>query len=224
MIGFLACLLSFSSTQANEVIPTGTLSVDRSMVRIGSRSQLNWNIQIPEGVTEVVEIVTPNVIKPKKDLKMRVRVLGASFQETLTSFLPVEVMWSKNNSSWSRVYYGSQLLVNPSNVVLSANIKKNDRINFGGRGYRDKSWLPLYNTASDSPNMVMLQNGDKVPATTPAFQQGQIESFLRPYLSANKKTISIGDKDLILLMELGQTNPNNSGFDLQDLVVLVTFE
>jgi hypothetical protein len=36
--------------------------------------------------------------------------------------------------------------------------------------------------------------------------------------------VKIGDRDLILLMELGQTNINNSGFDLQDLVVLVTFE
>lgn len=221
----LAGLLSLASAFAADSIPTGTLSVDRNLVRVGAKSQLNWQIQYPAPpVTEVIDIVTPNTIKPKQDLKMRVRVLGASFQESITSFLPVEVMWSKNNSSWSRVFYGSQLLVNPSTVVLNTTVKKNDKINFGGRGYRDLSWLPLYNTSANTNNLVMLQNGDKIPTTVPALQGGAIESFLTPYLKADKKTVSIGNRDLILLMELGQTNINNSGFDLQDLVVLVTFE
>ena len=43
-------------------------------------------------------------------------------------------------------------------------------------------------------------------------------------MDTTTKKVKIGNRDLILLMELGQTNPNNSGFDLQDLVVLVTFE
>ncbi|RYD20201.1 MAG: hypothetical protein EOP88_16035, partial [Verrucomicrobiaceae bacterium] len=120
-----AGLLTLASAFAADSIPTGTLSVDRNMVRVGAKSQLNWQIQYPAPpVTEVIDIVTPNTIKPKQDLKMRVRVLGASFQETITSFLPVEVMWSKNNSSWSRIFYGNQLLVNPSTVVLNTTVKK----------------------------------------------------------------------------------------------------
>jgi hypothetical protein len=43
-------------------------------------------------------------------------------------------------------------------------------------------------------------------------------------MNSSTKTVKIGDRDLILLMELGQTNTTASGFDLQDLVVLVTFE
>ena len=156
LTGLLAALLSTGSTFAADEIPTGTLNVDRSLVRIGSRSQLSWQIQHPVGVTEVVEILPPNIIKPKKNLKMRVRVLGASFQQSLTSYLPVEVMWSKNNSSWSRIFYGTQLTVNPSSVVLDTTVKTNDKINFGGRGYRS-GWLPLYDTAENTPNLIMLQ-------------------------------------------------------------------
>lgn len=222
--GTLAMASLLAQTFAAD-IPSGTLGVDRSVVRVGSRPQLQWKIDYPAtGVTEVVEIAPPNIIKPKESLKMRVRVLGASFQQTTTTFLPVEVQWSKNNASWTRVFYGRQTDVNPSNVVLETTVKKGDIINFGGRGYRDKAWLPLYQTASATPNLVMLQNGDKVPATTPAFQQGLIESFLKPFLASDKKTVKIGDRDLILLLELGQTDPRVSGFDLQDLVVLVTFE
>lgn len=225
MAGILTCLLAIGSSHAaDNMVPTGTLTVDRDLLRVGTKSQLSWSINYPAPVTEVIDIVPPNIIKPKKDLKMKVRVLGASFQETVTKFLPVEVMWSKNNGSWTRVFYGYQSAVIPSTVALTANVKKNDTINFGGRGYRDGAWLPLYNTASNTSNLVMLKNGDRVPSTVPALNGLSIESFLKPYMNTTTKKIQIGDRDVIMLMELGQTNTNNSGFDLQDLVVLVTFE
>ncbi len=225
LAGICGCLLAIGSSPAAEnTVPTGTLNVDRDILRVGARSQLAWQIEYPAPVTEVVEIEPPNIIKPKKDLKMKVRVLGASFQESVTRFLPVEVMWSKNSSSWSRVFYGYQTSVSPSSVLLSQNVKKGDRINLGGRGWRDGSWLTFYNTSKSTHNLVMLKNGDRVPSTVPALNGSSIESFLKPYMNTSSKRVTIGDRDLILLMELGQTNPNNSGFDLQDLVVLVTFE
>ena len=224
MAGILACLFAIGSSPAADTVPTGTLSVDRDLLRVGARSQLIWDIEYPSAVTSVIDIVPPNIIKPKQSLTMRVRVLGASFQESATKFLPVEVMTSKNSSSWSRVFYGLQTSVKPSTVVNSQTVKKGDTINIGGRGYRDGEWLPLYNTASNTSNLVMLKNGDRVPSTVPALNGGTIESFLKPYMDSVTKKVKIGDRDLILLMELGQTNPNNSGFDLQDLVVLVTFE
>ncbi len=225
-IGLLACLCSLHTiaSAAVDPIPTGTLTVDRTMVRVGVKSQLGWNITYPAGVTEIIKIVDPQTVQPKKDVNMKVRILGASFQETLASFLNVEFYWNKNGGTFNRIFNGTQLLVNPSTVVLNTTVKKDEKVNFGARGYRSGAWLPLYNTGVDKPNVVVLQNGDPVPQSTPAFQQGTIESFLKPYLSTDKKTIKIGDKDLIVLTELGQTDPDNSGFDLQDMVALVTFE
>lgn len=263
VIGLLACLCSFQSASAAEAIPTGKLNVDRSLVRVGSRSQLDWQIHHPT-VTDVVEITTPNIIKLKQDLKMRVRVLGVSFQQAKSNNghgnnedgvdssnpgtggpngaidlsggsddeiksgnyteLPIEVIWNINNSSWARIFYGTQTTVNATDIVLDTTVKKGDRLNFGGRGYRDKAWLPFYHTASVSPNVVLLKNGDRLPSTTPAFQLGQIESFLAPYLAADKQTVAIGNRDLILLLELGEAVPGYSGFNLQDVAVLVTFE
>jgi hypothetical protein len=225
LAGILGCLCAIGNVSAaDDTTPRGKLSVDRDLVRTGTRSQLTWEIEYPAPVTSVIDILPPNIIKPKKDLKMRVRVLGASFQETATKFLPVEVQWSKNNSSFSRIFYGYQTSVNPSTVVLDTTVKSGDTINFGGRGWRDNAWLPLYKTSSTTKNLVMLKNGDRVPSTVPALNGNSIESFLKPYMNTSTKTVKIGDRDLILLMELGQTNPSNSGFDLQDLVVLVTFE
>ena len=223
MTSMLAILSLLSQAFATTEIPRGKLEVDRDLVRVGTPSQLSWQIDYPAGVTEVIDILPPYIIKAKTDLKMRVRVLGASFQASTATFLPVEVMWSKNSAAWTRVFFGRQTNVDPSTIVLETNVKAGDTLKFGGRGYRDK-WLPLHHTASATPNLVMLQNGDKVPASTPAFQQGLIGSFLTPYLASDKLTVKIGNRDLILLMELGQTNPQVPGFDIQDLVVLVTFE
>lgn len=224
LTGLLAGLCVLGNVTATDAVPRGTLNVDRDLVRTGTRSQLTWQIEYPAPVTSVIDIVTPNVIKPKKDLKMRVRVLGASFQETATKFLPVEVMWSRNNASFSRIFYGLQTGVNPSSVVLDTTVKAGDTLNFGGRGWRSGAWLSLYRTNVATPNLVMLKNGDRVPTTVPALNGSSIESFLRPYMNTSTKTVKIGDRDLILLLELGQTNTSSSGFDLQDLVILVTFE
>ncbi len=250
MIGCIACLSSFSSAFASD-IPTGTLNVDRSFVRAGTHSQLDWKIKYPVPVKKLIET--------QKTLKMRVRVLGSSFQENRTNnghgnnldrvdasnpktirsgaydpsgsydderklgkavFLPVEVMWSLNNSSWTRLFYGTQTNVNPSSVVLNTTVKQGDIISFGAQGYRNKAWLPFYSTAATSPNVLVLANGATVPST---IQQSFIESILRPYLAANN-TVKIGTRDLIVLIELGQTNPIYADFNLQDVVLLVTFE
>jgi len=219
----LAGIALISAASALDEVPHGTLTVDRDMIRTGTKSQLTWNITYPAPVTSVIDVQTPNVIVPKKNLNMKVRVLGASFQATLTQFLPVQAMWSKNGGAWTQIFYGLQTAVLPSVAVLNTTVKTGDKINLGGRGYRDGAWLPFYNTSITTPNLVMLGNGNQVPQTTPAFAQGDIESFLKPYLDPKTGLVNIGDRDLIILMELGQTNPAASGFDLQDLVLLVTF-
>lgn len=266
IISLLACLCSFCSASAAETIPTGKLDVDRSLVRVGSFSQLDWQIHYKTGITEVLEVVPPNIFKPKENLTMRVRVLGASFQQAkdnngggnntdgvdssnpakgtgisrneIDNFmsddeirrsknaydLPVEVVWSKNNSPWARIFYGTQSQINASRVVLDIPVKAGEIINFGGRGYFDKAWLPRYTTAMSTPNILTLKNGDVVPTDTAAFQQSLIEDYLKPYLAMDGKTVKIGNRDFIVLMELGQTDPTHYGFDLQDLAVLVTFE
>ena len=246
MIGLLACLCSFGSAFAAD-IPTGKLNVDRSLVRVGSRSQLDWEIKYPVGVTK---------LRSTTSLKMRVRVVGASFQiyrsdkgggNNLDGVdadnpkngtvdpsgtyddekklgkaipLPVEVMWSLNNSSWTRLFYGTSANLNPSTIVVNTTVNPTDVVSFGAHGFRDGAWLPFYSTASPTPNVVVLENGASLP---PIIQQSFIDSTLKPYTTATN-TVRIGTRDLLILMELGQTNPIYADFNLQDLVLLVTFE
>lgn len=244
MIVGLTCLCSFSSASAEEAIPTGNLNVDRTLVRAGSKSNLDWKIQHPSEL---------------RASQMRVRVLGSSFQvyrgnngggnnadEVDSSNhntqkggtydpsgtyddenrlgkpipLPIEVKWQLNNSSWIRLFQGTQADINPLTVVLNTTINPNDVINFGARGYRDNAWLPFYSTATATPNVVTLENGDSLPSI---IMQRPIESILKPYITADNK-IQIGIHDLLILVEVGQADPNLADFNLQDVAILVTFE
>ena len=271
-VGMLVCaslsgIASAADTSTAEMaVPHGTLTVDSDWVRIGMKSQLAWQIDYPAPVTKLVDIVPPEVIKPKKDLKMKVRLLGSWFQQAKSNnghgnnadgvdssnpgqgfggpngaidlshglddelkglkvtYLPVEFLWSLDGAAWIPLYSGTQKSVNPSQVLLETTVKDGSAINFAGRGWRDGAWLPLYNTAVSTPNLIILKNGDQVPSTVPALNVGTIASFLNPYMDSVNRTVKIGDRDLIILMELGQTNTSDSGFDLQDLVILVTFE
>ncbi|MGB6220235.1 hypothetical protein [Haloferula sp.] len=221
-ISILGSLMALATAPLlSEDIPTGTLNVDRNMVRTGVNSQLNWNIQYPSGVTEIIDIVPPSTIVPKKNVRMKVRVLGVAFQSG-RNLLPLDAYWSKNNSAWQRFFYDTGNNVNPGRVLINQKVEKNDRIDFGARGWSG-GWLPFHHTRKTDPYLIVLKNGDRAPDYAPAYNQGSVTSFLRPYIDSSGR-ISIGDRDLIILWEASTAKPGTTYFDMQDLVVLLTFE
>lgn len=255
----MACLgLSGQAFAQQKEIPRGTLSVDHTLIRAGAQSQLAWQIQYPESVTDIIE-VSPTTVTAKDELKMRVRILGSRLKTNnghgnnvdgadssnpallkkgtvldsssgidderngAIADQPVEVVWSKNKSDWSRIFYGSRSTVVPTAVVLDTVVSKSDVIDFGARGYLT-NWLPLYCTSSSCQNLIVLKNGDPTPPQIASKQYGQIDGFIKPYLSTDCKTVKIGANDLLILVELDQTEPLAVGFDYQDLGLLVTFD
>lgn len=246
----IACLsLTGQVFAQNEVIPRGTLSVDSTLVRVGTQSQLTWQIHYPAPI-EVDPITT------SEERQMRVRVLGSKLRSdrghgnnvdgmdssntgnksgtdlsgtlddersgTIIGDQPVEVLWSKNKSAWARIFYGSQSTIVPTEVVLDTVIAKNDIVDFGARGYLS-NWLPLYCTSTNCQNLVVLKKGDATPHQIASKKYGQIDGFIKPYLSPDAQTVKIGEGELLILVELDQTEPLAVGFDYQDLGLLVTF-
>jgi hypothetical protein len=218
-IAFLAMIgQAFAQTE----IPRGTLNVDRSLVRVGTRSQLDWSIQYPSAVTDIVDVTPTGTIIPKSTLKMKVRTLGVAFQSG-SKLLPLEGSWSKNNSSFVRFFYGTGPSVVPTKVLVNEKVQINDRIDFGGRGYSGSSWYPLHTTRTSDPYVVVLKNGDRAPDYAPAYNQSNVKGFLSSYIDGMGR-IKIGPRDLIILWEASTAAPGSTYFDMQDLVVLVTFE
>ena len=57
----------------------------------------------------------------------------------------------------------------------------------------------------------------------PAYNQDTAESFLSLYIS-DENQVTVGPRDVIYLIELYATNPRSRYFDMQDLVVVVSFK
>lgn len=210
-------------------IPVGALSAYPTIVQAGTHPVLTWGIDYPQIATDIVTIEDDNTIVAKEALTMEVRVLGASYQtgtdrygKPIWGTVDAQVR-ADGATSWTRVFYNTQNKVVPTQVVHTQTVRANYTIDLRARCYNGSSWLSYRSTGVTTPNVVLLVNGEEPPSTVPAFRQQNIEDFLRPYLDASGKIV-IGPKDVIYLIELGQTNVAASGFDLQDLVVLVTFK
>ncbi len=218
MIGLLASLCTLSSAFAADAIPTGKLNVDRTLVRVGTASKLDWQISYPAPPVGV------NLI-PTVKVKMRVRTLGVAFQSGST-LLPFEGSWKTDKTSWSVFFKGTAPSVVPTNVLVDRTVEANEIISFrarGGKNAAGTSWYNYHQTNASDQYAVVLKNGDKPPSYAPAYNQGNVKSFLSGYIDSSGK-IKIGGQDLIILWEGSEAAPGTTYFDMQDLVVLVSFE
>jgi len=214
----LTAVLTIQSAFGASEIPTGKLNVDRTLVRVGARSNLAWDITYPKRLVETNLITTTTV-------KMRVRALGVAFQSGST-LLPFEGSWSKNSSAWTVFFNGKGPSVVPTNVLVDTVMNPGDQIRFrarGGANANGTSWFPHRQTNNSDPYAVVLKNGDRPPDYAPAYNQGSVRSFMTPYLD-NTGKIKIGPQDLIVLFEGSTAAPGTAFFDMQDLVLLVSFE
>jgi len=210
-------------------LPIGNLDAFPPKVQSGVHPTLTWNIIHPQDIDDIVTIEPPGIITPQEDLNMEIRVLGASYQRGWYHNQPVwgtvqALVRVGTGSSWTTFMQDTQDNINPTELQHSETVNALEQIDFAARAHNGSGWLNWRATIwGNTPNVVALVNGDSPPSSVPAFQQGNIESFLQPYLNDSGK-ISIGPLDVIYLIELGQTNTSASGFDLQDLVILVTFQ
>ncbi|WP_226895666.1 hypothetical protein [Luteolibacter marinus] len=187
---------------------------------------MTWNITYPSSVKDVVE-VDDNSITPKEPLCATIRVLGAGVtvgSGKSYSFVPTEAKVSYNGGSYEQVFYGTNDDVKPNKVVFYKDMTQGETLRFGGRYYYNGSWGPYFTSQSGTDNVRTLVNGDIPPTTNPMHTAPTLESFIKPYLDAEGR-VKIGPMDVIVFMELTHYDSQKSdqGYDLQDMVLLVTF-
>lgn len=202
--------------------PTGTLDVNKTWVRTGSKPQLTWNISFPHSEPEI-DITPEDKIIPRKRTMMEVRVVGAGFTSGRTH--PDLAVHSRvgSGNSWNRLFQGPDYTVKPSQVLQRQVVEAGTTIDFSARAQSgSSSWYSARNTLTDNPTVIALRDGDKVPDYTPVGSQGTISSFLTQYIDKNNR-VTIGPRDVIYLFECYATKPYSGGFDMQDVVLLVSF-
>lgn len=222
------CALLAQST--NPSIPVGNITAFPLIVQPGTRPNLTWNITYPSVVQDFIDIEGVGTVVTTEELDVEVRVLGAGVTVSSNgsnnySFVPTEAQISYDGGSYTRVFYGTNNDVKPSKIVYSKTMPAGKRLRFGGRYYYNKKWGPYYNSQSGTLNVRTLVNGQTPPTTYPLHTAPTLESFIKPYLDAQGK-VKIGPMDVIVFMELTHTDSqkNDQGYDLQDMVLLATFK
>jgi hypothetical protein len=219
-----------ASAQTSPSVPVGWLTTSSNMVRAGTNPTLKWSISYPATVVDYVTVTVPATVTPKQTLEMKVRVLGAGVTSSNSNgsnltFVPTEATISVAGSSYQRIFYGNNNSVDPSKVVFSRDVKAGEAVRFGGRYFFNSAWGPTYTSTSGTNNVRTLVNGQTPPTTYPLYTAPTLENFIKPYLDSAGK-VKIGPMDVIVFMELTHTDSqaDQQGYDLQDMVLLVTFD
>ena len=210
--------------------PVGWLTAFPTVVQTGTKPTITWDITYPSIVEDYIDIIPPGTIDPKDKLDVEIRVLGngvtvSSSSNNNFSYVNAEARISFDGGSYSRIFYGDNHDINPSTVVWSKkDVQAGETLRFGGRYYYNNSWGSWRSSNDGTQAVRVLVSGDTPPSNVPVAGAPSLEDFIKPYLGGDGK-VNIGPMDVIVFMELthSDSQQDNSGYDLQDMVLLVTF-
>ncbi len=209
--------------------PLGDIIAHPTVVQTGTRPSLTWNILYPSnlsGTNSPVLINPPGSLIPNTTVYATVQMVGNGVTACSTVRDPlthnVDVRLSLNRGSYSQIFYGTQANVVPSKQLYIKKMTANQTLDFGASYVINGASTPFYTSLSSNLQVVSLVNGATVPTTFSLYQSSNLKSYLRPYLDSTGK-VKIGPLSVLVLMELGSNNRSATCFDLQDVVLLVTF-
>jgi len=229
VLAVCACAWSGALAQStNPSVPFGKISASPTTVLTGTKPNLTWTISYPSSIKDYVTTTTPGGITPKQTLICDIRILGAGVttQDSRGRIVYVETVGRllfNGAASWITIFDGTNndTVVQQQGIVKSFTANMNQPINFGGyyifNGVKSTTYTSL-----SGDNVRFQFNGDTPPSNIPDYNAPTLASFIKPYLDASGK-VKIGPMDVIVFMELTHTNKASLGYDLQDLVFLMTF-
>ncbi|MES2980787.1 MAG: hypothetical protein V4727_00610 [Verrucomicrobiota bacterium] len=212
-------------------VPGGWLSAYPTMVKTGTHPTLSWAITYPSNIANYSTITPPAKLtangSSSGQLDVDIRVIGAGVtvgepSGTNTNWVPTQALVSVGGGTYKSVFLGTNTQVDPNALVWSKRVNSNTTFEFGGRYYFDGGWSTTYNSQNGN-NIRILKNGEYPPTAYALHTSDQLKSFMAPYLDGGGK-IKIGPLDAIIMMELTQpeSNTNDTGYNLQDMVLLMT--
>jgi hypothetical protein len=230
--GLFTTMVCFAQSNGNvnliPAVPDGWLTAFPTMVQTGTKPTLTWSITYPSTVDNYIHVQAPGKITTTEQLDVEVRVVGAGVTTggsdgTNSNWVPTEASISLDGGSHKIIFFGTNRQVDPDALVWAKRVNKNAVIKFGGR-YHHREWGPTYTSDSGGNNIRTLVNGEYPPTAFPLHTSPTLKPFMNPYLDAEGR-VKIGPLDVLVMMELTQpdSNVNSPFYNLQDLVLLVTF-
>ena len=97
--------------------PVGSLTVSPVVVQPGVHPNMEWGIEYPEDIDDLVDVGDNDELTAKKDLTMKVRVAGVAFQSGNTQLNVAHwVRIGGSSANWELVFYGKSYHVNPADI------------------------------------------------------------------------------------------------------------
>lgn len=203
---------------------TGEIKSNQNRVEVGQTPDVAWTVSYPTPIDNLVDVVDDEIVTKTK-VKLEVRVLGAAWG-TAESFYRVQGEFHDGNS-WNSILDGFHQNVDATEVVYSGEVESGTTLNLkargsGSSGKKGGNWYDWRNSSTSTEYIQTLVDGDPAPQLKAGNSlQQNVEDYLSPYLSKDTGNIDIGPRDVIYLVDFNSVD--SSGFDLQDIAVLVTF-
>ena len=194
-------------------IPQGSLKALQEKVLAGSRADIEWKISYPihnfnETDAQVTVQFITAAIGPNPTFQFGTRAEGQAYEEFYQGV-------SEENSRYDLA---------PGTVVSTNFVEAHSELEFLLRHSRSRvpgGWVSSVNPEHEHL-IVTVENGDLVPDVAPVPGQRSVADILVPY--SKDGVVTIGDNQQILLFEIFTTDTSHFGFDLQDVVLLVSYE
>ncbi|MGJ8671926.1 hypothetical protein [Rubritalea sp.] len=230
------CLLSLSTTNAEETqiitgtetitsVSSGEITTPSTHFREDATPEISWNVNLAENT--ITDFLTPgNNPVAKQDLYARITILGTGVTSSnrdgsYTSY-QTKGMLKVGSNDWVTVHNGNEDAVEPGVIVYETIVREGEELQFKA-AYKNGSWKSFRST-SNSDDILVLYKTDAIPTNKTADDAVKsAEDFLKPILN-DDNSLKIGLMDMIYVCELTHTNTSDAGYDLQDLIVYVSYE
>ncbi|MGJ8632513.1 MAG: hypothetical protein ACSHX7_01215 [Luteolibacter sp.] len=216
--GIASLVIAFASpSHAIEQTPIGSISALETYVATGEKATLDWQISYPLSSTNTSD--TARVMT----VKFITAAIGKNSQFSFWTALPGEspVLFytgiSEDNPNYA---------LDSGTVVAETVVEAGESIELIAQHHSAEKATLRGQTVStadsnDVDNIIKLKNGDAVPLVDGVGDQRPVSQILAPY--SDNGVITIGEHEEIYLFELWTSNVGGYGFDLQDLVLLVSY-
>lgn len=207
----------------------GEISASDVTVQVGDIPTIQWSVTYPVGGVEDVIEIEDGEITPKRCLMMDVRLLGASWGNAHRFDYVYGSLQVSGDTT--QIFYGYHEQINPAQVVFQELVEPGMTIRASAKGWNSNKvyrrsnkgyWSSTFNSWENTPNVVLLKDGDEAPQLTPTYAiQKDVRGHLSPYMDMSTGKMVLGPRDVVYLFDFNHVN--SSGFDLQDFCVLITF-
>ena len=205
-------------------VTKGTLEVSK-LLRKHVKPTVSWNLAVSEGIEDLITFDSNGHLVPLRDLQASVTILGTGVttprhRGSYKSY-DTKGRIKFGGKKWVTVHEGNEDEVIPGKIVYQTIAKQGKPIKFKAAFHTGYEWRPYRHQYSDE--ILTLIDGDRIPSNKPTQEAvTSAEEFLKPHLD-EAGAISIGELDVIYVAELTHTDPTAPGYDLQDLIVHVSF-